>query len=333
MNLSLALAALTLSLANPLSAALADDVTQLSKDHTAFALSLYPTLNASDGNLVFSPYSIATCLSMVYVGARGDTESQMEKALHLEVDRKDLGKASFALSQTLQPQKNGYKMNIANALWVDQATFLLTNFRSMIEGQFKAKLGVLDFSQTQDAMSTINTWASDQTEGKIKDLLQENDINGQTRLVLTNAVYFQGAWANAFDPKKTANAPFFATPDASTNVPMMQKLLTIPYYENDLMQAAALPFQGNATSGGRLALLILLPKSADNFATMYDELNTSLPNWITSLDTQRVDLKLPKFCLNNRFAPIAMNANHPFLFFIVDLKSQELLFMGKMAQP
>src|SRR5271169_4941357 len=140
---------LLLSATAPLLAAPTDDIQQLTEDHTQFALSLYPTIDTEGANLVFSPYSLSTGLSMLYLGARSDTESQMQKALNLDVDRKNIAKASLALSQSLQPAKKderSYTLQSANAIWVDQGTFLLADFRYAIEQQFKAKLGKINFS-------------------------------------------------------------------------------------------------------------------------------------------------------------------------------------------
>lgn len=381
----------------------ADKIGTLTQDHREFAFSLYQVLDTSDTNLLFSPYSIATSLCMVYVGARGDTASQMEKALHLEIDRKAVAKTSSALAQSLvlkKKEENSYQLNIANAIWVDQGTFLLADFRYMMEQQFKAKLGTLNFAQSENALSSINDWISQQTQGKIPHLLDPSDINELTRLALTNAMYFQGTWVQPFDPKATRNGQFHPTPDTATTVPMMPQVIFTPYYENELMQSVALPFVGMTNGGGQLALIIILPKSADNFSAVFQELSPSFESWISSLKYQRVDLKIPKFFLSNRFdlneplnqlgmqdafdsdanftgidgmrdlflnkvvhqaffdlnengvsaaaataasmnvksaepqgPPTVMHVDHPFLFFIVDLNSHEMLLMGKIVEP
>lgn len=394
---------LLLTASTPLLAQLSEDVDQLTEDHTQFAFSFYPTLNSEDKNCVFSPYAIVNCLSMAYLGARGDTESQMQKALHLEVERKNLTKAMAALNQSLAPAKqdeNSYQLQNANALWVDQGTFLLADFRYAIEQQLKAKLGKLDFSLTANATSSINDWTSKQTQGKIPQLLTDKDLNSLTRLVLTNAVYFQGQWSSPFDPKSTQDWPYHPTSDTSITVKMLHQTNSIPYYENELMQAAALPFVGTSMGGGTLAFVLLLPKSAENMEAMYEELPEAFSDWLSGLTAQTVDLKLPKFTFSTRldladplgqlgmedafdssanfvgidgmrdlflnkaiheafFAldengvtaaaataavmnmksapektpPVQLIADHPFLFFIVDLKSQEMLFMGKVVEP
>ncbi len=389
--------------ASPLFGGLNEDLAQLSEDHSAFAFSLYPTLATPDDNLVFSPYSIATCLGMVYLGARGDTELQMQKAMHWEIDRKNFAKTSAALNQSLLSSSSTdkvYQLNIANALWLDQGTFLLTDFRYAIEQQFKAKLGKINFSLPENAVSTINSWTSEQTQGKIPQLLTPGDLSPATRLLLTNAVYFEGNWTLPFDPKMTQDWPFQPSTDTSMNVKMMHQVLSIPYFENELMQAAALPFIGKSEGGGTLAFVIVLPKSAQNFNAVANELDDELDDWISSMTPQQVDLKLPKFSLNSRYdlkaplqqlgmedpfdsdanfvgidglrdlflnnvihqayftlgengvtaaattavsinvtsaknkiPPVPLIADHPFLFFIVDMKSQEMLFMGQMIKP
>ena len=400
-SLILSLTAFSISILSPLCA---DDVRELTKDHREFALSLYPVLDSDGDNLVFSPYSISTCLSMAYIGSRAETASQMEKALHLNIDRKALPKASGSLSQLLtlkSKEENAYQLNLANAIWLEQGKFLLSDFRFSIQEQFKAKLGILSFSQPSNARAIINSWVSEQTQDKIPHLLSANDINESTQLVLTNAVYFQGTWMQPFDSKMTQNALFHPTPDTNTTVKMMRQLSYIPYYENELLQAIALPFVGTAASGGRLALVVLMPKSADNFSMMFQGLSESFTDWISSFNYQRIDLRMPKFSLSNRYdlneplkqlgmddafdsdanfagidgmrdlfinkvvhetffdldengvtaaaataasmsmkseappkePPIAMLIDHPFLFFIVDLNAQEMLFMGKIAEP
>src|SRR5277367_1210789 len=68
---------------------LSEQVTQLVEDHTQFAFSLYPELDTESANLVFSPYSVSSCLSMAYLGARDETEAQMQQALNLDFNAKE----------------------------------------------------------------------------------------------------------------------------------------------------------------------------------------------------------------------------------------------------
>lgn len=193
--------------------------------------------------------------------------------------------------------------------------------------------------------------------------------------------------------------PFFHSPDVSSTAPMLKQTNLFPYFENDLVQIAALPFLGSTQDDGTIAYVMALPKSAENFETMLQEIPSHFSEWIQSLKMERLALTIPKFKFSNRFhlnralqnlgvesaftssanfsgidgmrdlllsnvfhetvfdldengitaaaatyasisiksalaetPPVPFLANHPFLFFIVDLKSQEILFLGQYAQ-
>jgi serine protease inhibitor len=396
LTLSLALSSLLLAEPN-------QDLSSLTKSHTQFALSLYKAAQTTPQNFVFSPNSVATCLSMVYLGARGETSTQMQAALHLDIDRKNLAQTTFLLNNSLQPRPNdpkSYTLKSANALFVDQGVFLLTDFRYAIEKQLKGFLSKLNFSKPELALSTINDWVSQETQKKIPHLLSAEDVNAQTQLVLVSALYFQGSWASNFPVEGTHDWPFHPDADTSLSVKMMQQNASFPYFENPLIQLCALPFKGLSNAGGTLALVALLPKSAENFEVMKNELPNEFTGWLSSLKPQDVSIKLPKFSstthldlrdtleklgMEDAFGPdanfmgidgmrdlflnkvihetffsidengatgavataatmqmksapktelpVEFCADHPFLYFIVDLKSQEVLFMGEMVQP
>jgi serine protease inhibitor len=377
---------------------------ELVKDASEFCFSLYSSLNEPSSNILFSPYSIYTCLSMVYAGARGETASQMQTALSLNINQKKLPAASAKLSKMLlaqQSETQSYEMHIANGLWLDLDTFVLSDFRHVAENDYNATVQPLNFSQSDLAMNTVNEWASNHTNGKIPKILQEGDVDGSTRVLLTNAVYFKGSWLKPFDPKSTTTASFFFPPEVSTEVKMMENTAAFPYFENDSMQMLALPFKGKTSDNGQIACLILLPRTKLQLSDVENALTTSnIEEWTSQLKEQSVNVKLPKFNLTKRLdlnqalqaldmklaftkdadfsgidgmrdlvlskvvhdtffsldeagvtaaaataasinvtavqqknPPIDFNADHPFLFLIVDLNTKTLLFMGKFLKP
>src|SRR5271163_2409881 len=72
-SLRLCAAIVLLALAAASAGMAAESPQELAAGNNAFALDLYAKLRTTDGNLFLSPYSISTCLAMVYTGARGDT--------------------------------------------------------------------------------------------------------------------------------------------------------------------------------------------------------------------------------------------------------------------
>lgn len=280
----------------------ADNIAQLVHDHTEFAASLYQTITPSaPSNIVFSPYSISTCLSMVFLGARATTADEIQTTLHLSLDQNQLPSTALALMQKLEAKTKdapSYRLNVANAVWVDQETYVLSDYSHNLERAFRAKIDRVNFHQASETTETINRWISEQTSAKITDLLHPGDINERTRLVLTNAVYFQGSFINPFNEKKTEQSPFYPTPDTSSTVPMMEQTESFAYLENDLFQMAGLPFKNK--NGARISLIILLPRSTDNLQQIETDLGVSFSEWLTSMKVEKLFLQIPKFTVKKR---------------------------------
>lgn len=379
-----------------------DNLAELVQNQTEFAFSCYSAIDSDpSSNTLFSPYSLSTCLSMVFLGAREDTADEIQNTLHLKIDRDQVAATSLALAQKLESKSKeapNYQLQVANAIWVDQQTFILSEYAHTLESSFRAKIDRINFQKADKATATINQWISDQTGAKITNLLSPADLNEQTRLVLTNAVYFQGSFVSPFDEKQTKKTPFYPTPDTTSSVAMMQQTGSFPYLENDLFQMLSLPFVDK--NGAKMALAILLPKSTDNLPQIEDDLDHTFQEWLPSLQTSRVIVQLPKFTLKKRLdfnqtlqqmgmkipftteanfsgidgkldlylskvihealfaldeagvvaaaataagmnktsaqpaaAPTPFIADHPFLFFIIDMTSREILFMGKFQEP
>lgn len=379
----------------------ATSIDQLIASHTSFAFSLYPQLTRSEENSLFSPYSISTCLSMVYAGARNTTAQEMGQVLNLSFTPQEIAIPSASLNEILLPlHPKGYQLNLANALWLDAKSYVLASYRYTIEKQFGAKLANIAFNMPGEALLTINGWIADQTKGKIQNLLMQNDITPATRLLLTNAAYFKATFIHPFDPEATHEASFYPTSETEETALMMEQTAQFLYAENELFQTVALPFAGMSKGKGQLALLLCLPKSAENFDRMLDLMPDGFHEALAHLQAKKVHIQLPKFTLTKRYGlngplqqlgmqnPFTTKANfsgidgrlnlyinqivhetffaldefgvvaaaataasinitslpsitppeefiadHPFLFFIVDLKSQEMLFMGKFSDP
>jgi serpin B len=138
---------------------------------------------------------------------------------------------------------------------------------------------------------------SDQTEGRIKDLIPQGAINTLTRLVLTNAIYFNAAWQNAFDKGNTRDDTFYLLNGNETTVPMMHQTERFNYTEGSDYQAVELPYDGR-----ELSMLVLLPKSGQ-FTSFQDSLDASkVASIIQNLENKKVMLTMPKFEFSSDFS-------------------------------
>jgi serpin B len=285
------------------------DLTELVDGNTAFAFDIYKELRDEDGNLFYSPYSISLALAMTYAGARGDTEAQMAAALHYLLPQERLHPAFNSLDQALASRgqgaagkdEKGFRLHVVNAIWGQQGFQFLDDYLDTLAENYGAGLRVLDFiKETEQSRVTINDWVSDQTEQRIKDLVPPGAIDQMTRLVLTNAIYFNAAWLHPFDKDATSNADFYLLDGSKVSVPMMRQTESygynaLPFPSSQLnappayiFRAVELPYDGN-----ELSMVIIMPDDLADFeARLTGELVTEI---ISHLEYQQVALSMPKW--------------------------------------
>jgi serpin B len=270
--------------------------------NNTFAINLFNQLSNENpsSNVFFSPYSISTAMEMVLQGANGATASEIIQALDLpSTDIANAGiEALYQLFQT-NSATSGYTLSTANALWVQNNFPLLQSFLTTEQNVFGAGPQTVDFTDPQAAAQTIDTWVSNQTNGKIPDLITPDMIKPLTVLVLTNAIYFQGNWASAFNVNGTQATQFQESATESTTVQMMNQAGGFGYYAQsgaNGFQAVDLPYQGN-----NLDMVVILPTDP-NLADFQSTLTPALFSQITSnLAMSYISVALPRFQLNETY--------------------------------
>jgi serpin B len=230
---------------------------ELVAGNNAFAFDLFHAIPQGEGNLLFSPYGISTALAMTYAGARGETAEQMADVLHYTLPQAQLHPALNALNQQLTATDDGegFELTLANALWGQEDGEFRQEYLDSLAADYGARMRLVDFqSETgrRAAGERINRWVSDATAGRIPDLVDPLLFTQLTRLVLTNAITFDGLWEVPFDD--TQNAIFRPSDDSVVIIRLMQRRALTPYASGENWQAAELCYQG-----GRAHMLILLP--------------------------------------------------------------------------
>ncbi|MBN2187622.1 MAG: serpin family protein, partial [Dehalococcoidia bacterium] len=173
----------------------------------------------------------------------------------------------------------------------------LSEFLDVLAENYGAGLRPLDFaSAPEESRITINDWVSDQTEGRIEDLIPQGLINALTRLVLTNAIYFNAAWQYPFEEAATVDGTFHVLGGGEVTVPMMRQTESFSYAEGDGYQAVELPYDGR-----ELSMVILLPE-AGQFNDFEDSLDVrQVEAIVKDLESGRVALTMPKFEFESSF--------------------------------
>ena len=380
------------------------ELDELATRNSGFAFDLFQELRDSEGNLFLSPYSISIALAMAYAGARGSTEIQMEDVLGFSLGQERLHPAFNALDLELASRNElpegwdwdgeGFTLNVANSIWGHTGYTFLSPFLDVLAENYGAGLRVLDFTGNfEAARKTINDWVSNETEGKIEDLLPPGSVDSATRLVLANAIYFNAAWQFPFDEEDTHDGSFGLLGGGEVTVSMMEQERFFRYAEGADYQAVELPYNGR-----QLSMVILLPRagSFQNFAqSLTSEQFASI---VSSLERRNVHLEMPKFTYESHlslkdtvsdmgmvdaFQPgqanfsgmdgtqslfisdvihkafvsvdevgteaaaatsvimflsippsaVTVTIDRPFLFFIMDIDTQAILFLGRVLNP
>jgi len=282
------------------------DLATLVDGNTAFAFDLYRAIAQQQGNLFCSPYSISLALAMTYAGARGETEQQMAATLDFMLQQDRLHPAFNALDLELASRgqgakgkdDKGFRLHIVNAIWGQKDYTFLKQYLDVLAENYGAGLRLLDFvHQPEQSRVTINDWVGNQTEGKIENLIPQGLIDAMTRLVLTNAIYFNAAWLNPFDKKSTADGTFHTLDGGDVTVPMMAQTKSFSYAAGNGYQAVELPYDGS-----QLSMVVLLPDSGQ-FKTFEETLDASLvDNIISDLQARQVALTMPRFEFESEFS-------------------------------
>ena len=298
--LVLALIAAGLSAAGTTRPDTPDGAGSVAAGNNLFAFDLYRHLAADPAyageNLFFSPYSIASALAITCEGARGTTADEIESVLHLPTNE-TLRREGFAdLNAALNSGSGNCTLRTANALWAEKTHSLLPEYIETAARWYGANATNLDFVENPEgSRETINRWVEEKTEDRIRDLLPPGSIDPLTRLVITNAIYFKGAWAQQFDPAETTVEEFRVGSNETVTVPMMHGNAVYPYAETGTLQVLEMPYShGNGTE---FSMLVLLPKE-DSLTAAEEALDADLRE---SLAPQNVRVFFPKFTLETEY--------------------------------
>jgi serpin B len=269
------------------------DIATLVDSMNAFGADLLnsPAL-ADQANLVVSPVSVSILLQMVAAGAAGKTAQEMAQVLHLP-------DGAVVHAQELLRAFGTADLKVSTMAWAQQGLRIKPAFTDVLRTQFNTTLNDADFRRDfEDARNRINKTVAEQTGGKITGLFPAGSLDGDTRLVLTNAIYLVATWAREFKQDRTADAPFTRADGSTVRVPMMHNEpdqddpdSRLGYAAGPGYQVVTLPYKG-----GRLAYSVILPTGPD----LTDVLRTkAISAILKEVRPALVTLSMPKFTVKS----------------------------------
>jgi serpin B len=266
------------------------DIQAVAQANNTFGFDLYRKM-LGDANLVFSPFSVSSGLSMTYAGAKGDTAAEMAKTLHFpfEGERLHLGYAGL-LGKLSSDGRSSAELRIANAVWGPYD--YLEKFLQVNRDCYSAHVRKIELV---GAEPTVNEWVEKHTSGHIKELVPERSLSQQHVFVLTNAVYFKGEWKYRFPKSATADKPFRVSATKQVKAPMMQLTAPLRYAHIGKDESGAkllvLPYKE-----AELSMVIVLPDKDDGLKSIEGKLTSGkLDGFLDAMDETRVRVCLPRF--------------------------------------
>ena len=264
-----------------------------------FAFDLYGRYCGDGKNMVFSPYSITSALTVAFEGARGATASEMRAVLHLPQDSMKVRRDFKTIDSSLNhPASDSCTLTTANALWAQKEYPFVPAYFTVAQNYYGCGLTNVDYITDAEAVRLmINSWVETKTNSRIKDIIPQGLLDALTRLVITNTVYFKSNWLSRFDSAATNDLPFTLASGAPVTVRMMHQTNYFNYAETVNFQVLEMPYLGSDFS-----MVFLLPKTAPLSSVETSVTGGKLAYWLESMENQEVAVSVPRFKLETKYS-------------------------------
>ncbi|KAK5650360.1 hypothetical protein RI129_001389 [Pyrocoelia pectoralis] len=254
-----------------------------------FTSDVYRELSKSaSGNILMCPLSVEIVLAMVFSGAKGETAKQLSLATHLPNDQEEVVEMFSELIPQLE-SSDKYTFESANKIYVQNTYKVQEQYNDIVVNKFKSEIESIDFV-SPNAASNMNEWVEKKTHNKITNLINQDDLDEDSRLMIVNAMYFKGQWVKGFKESSTEPKPFFLNSTHYIDTDMMSNKGSYKYYEDTELKAKFLeiPYKGNDVS-----MIIALPDNPEDINTLENNMDIVLKPKFEHL--VNINIRIPKF--------------------------------------
>ncbi|XP_049309153.1 alaserpin isoform X5 [Bactrocera dorsalis] len=258
-----------------------------------FAVKLFNQMHNKDPNknIIYSPFSIQTCVGMARIGAVGETAAELDRGLGLPSN--DVTAIADTFHSILVTYKDSPILKVANKIYVMQGYSVKKEFNEIATTKFFSSADSINFADSTNAANTINKWVESKTNNLIKDLIAPDAVDSDTRVVLVNAIHFKGEWKYQFPKSATRDDDFYLNEVDSVRVPMMNLKETFGYGVISELDATVLEMPYKDSD---LSMVVILPNSRTGLASLQEKLkNFNLSDITRYLMHTKVIVKMPKF--------------------------------------
>ena len=259
-----------------------------------FSFSLYGAIERS-GNEFISPYSISAALLLLSMGTDGTTKKQILTSMFTTGMVNDVHMGYKTLNTKIESRANtGVTLSVANRLFASDRFTILQKYVTDTLTYYGSEVQRLDFTtQAEQSRVLINNWISTQTHDKIRDMIPKRFINGNTIMVLANAIYFKGMWKRKFDARRTMKKNFMVGPNNQMQVDMMHDQFKAISGEHTTLNCKVLQLP---YSGDQVSMVLILPNDKNGLTQLENRLTfAKFQELLSGLRKQDTIIRIPKF--------------------------------------
>ncbi|KAK8580953.1 hypothetical protein V6N13_144009 [Hibiscus sabdariffa] len=255
---------------------------------------------AKDSNSVFSPLSIHVVLSLIAAGSKGPTLDQLLSFLKSKSNDQLSSFSSELVSVVFAngSPAGGPRLSFANGVWLDKSLPLKPSFKQVVDNVYKAASNLVDFqTKAVQVAEEVNLWAEKETGSLIKEVLPPGSVDASTRLIFANALYFKGAWNEAFDASRTKDYDFHLINGSSVKVPFMTSKKEQSVGAYDGFKVLGLPYK-QGEDKRCFSMYFFLPDANDGLSALVEKVTSETGFLESHLPNQQVELdefRIPRF--------------------------------------
>jgi serpin B len=259
-----------------------NDVQTVSRMSSDFGWNLFHevTRGVTEENVLISPLSVQTALTMALNGASSQTRSEMLEALACAgCSVSDLNEQTAKLRELMEEQSGHPTLTSANGYFYDPARIhVLDKFIQTLSDDYRTGFQQYDFDDPA-TVDKINGWVKDNTNGKIDKILDE--IGGLDLAFLINALHFKADWATGFAPESTYSGKFFTGDNREVDLLYVTADRNFSTATNDKFRLVDIPFKDSTYSMSFVQPLLavasqsdwVLELSSNDLKALWDSLN------------------------------------------------------------
>jgi serpin B len=276
----------------PVKIDLSTDQVALIGSENSFALDIFKKVvdnSDASNNLIISPLSISSALSMTLNGANGATRDAMLAALRMNGVSPEIINNSYKdLTKALLNVDARVLISIANSVWIENKFVVKKPFTDILTQYYNAESKSFDITDPL-VPTQVNSWIESKTNGLIKNMIDQLDPN--TVMLLINAIYFKGKWNSQFDKTKTTDGSFYKPDGTTEQVPMMKQTDNYKIYSGEGFTLAELAYgQGN------FVMDVILPDDNNGINSIIPLItDNSLGVWLSQMVEIKTELTFPRF--------------------------------------